>query len=78
MGISMAKMAKKRVDGIVIECYTDLRYRVELTTGEQVNAYTAGKMKLHKIKVILGDKVELELDEYGGNATNRIIKRYRQ
>ena len=33
-------------------------------------------MNLHKIRVMLGDKVEAEIDDYGGQGTHRIIKRY--
>ena len=48
-------------------------FRINLETGEQILAYLAGKMRLHRIKVLVGDKVQLQLDPYGGRA--RIIRR---
>lgn len=41
----------------------------------EIMAYTAGKLKLHKIRILVGDRVRVELDPYGGKATNRIIFR---
>jgi len=39
-----------------------------------MKSHLAGKMRLHKIKVLIGDKVELVIDQYGGKA--RIVKRF--
>lgn len=66
---------KKIVEGVVEEALPDLKFRVNLDDGKQIMAYTAGKMKLHKIKVLVGDRVVVELDPYGGKATNRMIRR---
>lgn len=41
--------------------------------GELVLAYLAGKMRLHRIRVLMGDQVEMVLDPYGGRA--RIVRR---
>ena len=60
--------------GTVTEILPDLKYRVTLTDGREILAYCAGKMRLHKIKVLVGDTVEVKLDEYRGNATNRITR----
>ncbi|MDB5266035.1 MAG: translation initiation factor translation initiation factor, partial [Parcubacteria group bacterium] len=42
-------------------------------SGELLLAYLAGKMRLHRIRVLVGDKVELVLDPYGGRA--RVVRR---
>ena len=46
------------------------------TIGDkEVICYLSGKMKVNKIKVLVGDTVEIILDKYGGRATNRITRR---
>ncbi|MEK7552502.1 MAG: translation initiation factor IF-1 [Patescibacteria group bacterium] len=62
------------VIGVVIEALPNVLFRVSLEgTGQEILAYLAGKMRWHRIKVLVGDRVELWLDPYGGRA--RIIKR---
>jgi translation initiation factor IF-1 len=61
------------VTGVVDEALPDTLFRVKLENGETVLAYLAGKMRLHRIKVLVGDRVELRLDSYGGRA--RITRR---
>lgn len=62
------------IQGIVDEALPNTLFRVSLTeSGEQVLAYLAGKMRLHRIKVLVGDKVLLKIDPYGGKA--RITRR---
>ena len=64
---------KNTVIGSVIEALPNTFFRVELENGEVVLSYLAGKMRLNRIRVLVGDKVSLELDPYGGKA--RINKR---
>jgi translation initiation factor IF-1 len=59
--------------GTVIESLPNALFRVQLDDGTDVLAYLAGKMRLHRIKVLVGDKVTLILDPYGGRA--RIVRR---
>lgn len=60
--------------GVVTEALPNVLFRVTLdSTGGSILAYLAGKMRLHRIKVLVGDRVELWIDPYGGKA--RIIKR---
>lgn len=60
----------------MIDLLPNLTYRVKLQEGgREVICYCAGKMKLAKIKLIIGDMVEVVLDPYNGNATNRIVWR---
>ena len=72
----MDSVAKQppRLTGSVTEALPNTLFRVKLDgTDEIVMAYLAGKMRMHRIKVLIGDKVELILDSYGGRA--RITKR---
>ncbi len=60
--------------GIVVESLPNIMFRVKLDeTGEEILTYLSGKMRLHRIRVLVGDKVLLELEPYGGKA--RITKR---
>ncbi len=61
------------VEGVVDEALPNTLFRVKLQSGEVVLAYLAGKMRLHRIKVLVGDRVQLHLDSYGGRA--RIVRR---
>lgn len=63
----------EEVQGVVEEALPNTMFRVSLPTGEVILAYLAGKMRLHRIKVLVGDKVMLKLDPYGGKA--RITRR---
>jgi translation initiation factor IF-1 len=59
--------------GTVEEVLPNSLFRVRLSDDELVLAYLAGKMRLHRIRVLVGDKVELVTDPYGGRA--RIVRR---
>ena len=53
----------------------DARYRVTLENGHQVIAYTGGKMRKHKIRILAGDKITLEMSPYD-MGKGRIIFRH--
>ncbi len=59
--------------GTVEETLPNTLFKIVLEDGQEVLAYLAGKMRLHRIRVLMGDKVLVELDPYGGRA--RITKR---
>jgi translation initiation factor IF-1 len=61
------------IDGRVIEALPSTLFRVETNDGKVVISYLGGRMRVHKIKVLVGDKVTIQLDPYGGKG--RIIKR---
>lgn len=61
------------VEAKVTEALPNTLFRVQTTKGDSIIAYLGGKMRVHKIKVLIGDKVTVQLDEYGGKG--RIIKR---
>ncbi|MFA6446507.1 MAG: translation initiation factor IF-1 [Candidatus Paceibacterota bacterium] len=68
------KQVKVAIAGVVVEALPDTLFRVKIESQEEpVLAYLAGKMRLHRIRVLVGDKVAVELEPYGGKA--RIIRR---
>ncbi len=63
----------EEVTGVVTETLPNALFRVQLDDQTIVLAYLAGKMRLHRIRVLVGDKVTLLLDPYGGRA--RVVRR---
>jgi translation initiation factor IF-1 len=61
------------VTGIITEALPDTLFCVRLDSGEEMKAYLAGKMRLYRIRVLVGDRVIVELEPYGGKG--RIVKR---
>lgn len=70
---------KETTTGVVEQVLPDSLFRVRLSVpegeleGVLTLAYLAGKMRLHRIRVLVGDRVELVIDPYGGRA--RIVRR---
>lgn len=60
----MAKKEAIEVEGTVIEPLPNAMFRVELANGHQVLAHASGKMRLHFIRILRGDKVLVELSPY--------------
>ena len=60
----MAKEEVLQMNGVVAEVLPDSRYRVTLDNGHSLVAYSAGKMRKHRIRIIAGDKVALEISPY--------------
>jgi len=70
----MAQNNQEEVEGAVVEALPNALFRVKLTeSGEEVLSYLAGRMRMYRIKVLVGDTVRLQLDPYGGKA--RIVRR---
>lgn len=60
--------------GTVLEALPNIMFKVRIDGEEgELLSYLSGKMRLHRIRVLVGDRVLLELEPYGGKA--RIIKR---
>jgi translation initiation factor IF-1 len=55
---------KIKVEGVVIEALPGTQFRVKLDNGHQVLAYLSGKMRRHYIRILLGDRVSLEMSPY--------------
>ncbi len=64
---------KNTKNGIVTEALPNTLFRVDIGDGKIILSYLSGKMRMHRIKVLLGDRVEVLIDPYGGKG--RIIKR---
>ena len=64
---------KNIVIGTVTEALPNTLFRVDIGDKKIILSYLAGKMRIHRIKVLVGDRVEVLLDPYGGKG--RIIKR---
>jgi len=60
----MAKEELIEMRGKVDEVLPDSRFRVTLDSGHQLVAYTAGKMRKHRIRILAGDNVSLEMSPY--------------
>ncbi|XKT75024.1 MAG: translation initiation factor IF-1 [Patescibacteria group bacterium UBA2103] len=69
----MAKKEEETIRGTVEEALPNLLFRIRYEDGEEGLAYLAGKMRLHRIRVLVGDEVEVVKDPYGGKA--RIVRR---
>ena len=67
------KKIQDEATGIVDEALPNTLFRVTLENGEQILAYLSGKMRMYRIKVLVGDTVTVTLDPYGGKG--RITKR---
>ncbi|MBU2499359.1 MAG: translation initiation factor IF-1 [Proteobacteria bacterium] len=70
----MAKEEVIAVDGTVVETLPNAMFRVELQGGHRVLAHISGKMRMHFIKILPGDRVSVELSPYDLNR-GRIIYR---
>lgn len=60
----MAKEEMLEFEGVVVEVLPDARCRVQLDNGHEVIAYTAGRMKKNRIRILAGDKVTVEMTPY--------------
>ena len=72
----MAKDDVIEIDGKVVEALPNATFRVELDNGHVVLCHIAGKMRMHYIKIVPGDKVKVELRPYSLDK-GRITFRYK-
>lgn len=73
----MAKKEEKiEVEGTVVEALPNTQFTVELDNGHQVLAYLSGKMRKFYIRILLGDRVKVEMSPYDMNR-GRIIYRHK-
>lgn len=71
------KEEKIEVEGTVIEALPATQFRVELENGHVVLAYLSGKMRRYYIRILLGDRVKIELSPYDLNR-GRITYRFKK
>lgn len=74
----MAKKEEKlTTEGTVVEALPGTQFRVELDNGHEVLAYLSGKMRRYYIRILLGDRVRLEISPYD-MTRGRIVYRYKK
>lgn len=72
----MAKQLSIQQDGTVLESLGNAMFRVELENGHVIIAHISGKMRMHYIKILPGDKVQLEMSPYD-LSKGRIVFRHK-
>ena len=72
----MSKEEAIEVEGTVLEPLPNAMFRVELDNGHKVLAHISGKMRMHFIRILSGDKVKVQLSPYD-LTRGRIIYRYK-
>ncbi|MCQ2383997.1 MAG: translation initiation factor IF-1 [Paludibacteraceae bacterium] len=60
----MAKQTAIEIDGTITEALSNAMFRVELSNGHQIIAHISGKMRMHYIRILPGDKVRVEMSPY--------------
>lgn len=63
----MAKEDVIEVEGVVVETLPNTNFKVELENGHQILAHISGKLRMNYIKILLGDRVKVELSPYDLN-----------
>ena len=72
----MAKQTPIEQDGVIVESLGNAMFRVELENGHEIIAHISGKMRMHYIKILPGDRVKLEMSPYD-LTKGRITYRYK-
>ncbi|AZQ60677.1 MULTISPECIES: translation initiation factor IF-1 [Flammeovirga] len=72
----MPKQSNITQDGTIVEALSNAMFRVELKNGHQVVAHISGKMRMHYIRILPGDRVRLEMSPYD-LTKGRIVYRYK-
>lgn len=61
------------VEGVVVESLPNTMFRVDIGNNKIILTYLSGKMRIHRIKILIGDKVRVQLDTHGERG--RIVRR---
>ncbi|HPM32487.1 MAG TPA: translation initiation factor IF-1 [Chryseolinea sp.] len=72
----MAKQKSIEQDGTIVEALSNAMFRVQLQNGHEVLSHISGKMRMHYIRILPGDKVRLEMSPYD-LTKGRIVFRYK-
>ena len=72
----MSKQLVIEQDGVIVEALSNAMFRVELENGHMITAHLSGKMRLHYIRILPGDKVKVEMSPYD-LSKGRIVSRYK-
>ncbi|MFM8916601.1 MAG: translation initiation factor IF-1 [Bacteroidota bacterium] len=60
----MAKQSSIELDGVITEALSNAMFSVELENGHMITAHISGKMRMHYIRILPGDKVKVEMSPY--------------
>ncbi len=71
----MAKQSSIKIDGIIQESLSNAMFRVQLENGHEIICHISGKMRMHYIRILPGDKVSVEMSPYD-LSKGRITYRY--
>ena len=71
-----ASQQKVEVEGTIVEALPNTQFRVRLDNGHEVLAYISGRMRKYYIRILLGDRVRVELSPYD-LSRGRVVHRYR-
>jgi translation initiation factor IF-1 len=72
----MSKQTAIEQDGVIVEALSNAMFHVELENGHEITAHISGKMRMHYIKILPGDKVKVEMSPYD-LSKGRIVFRYK-
>ena len=72
----MAKQGPIKVDGVITETLPNASFRVKLDNDVEILAHISGKMRMHFIKILVGDRVTVEMSPYD-LTKGRITYRYK-
>lgn len=72
----MSKQSAIEQDGTIVEALSNAMFRVRLENGHEITAHISGKMRMHYIKILPGDKVRVEMSPYD-LSKGRISFRYK-
>jgi len=72
----LVKQDSIKVDGTILEILPNTTFKVKLENGHEILAHISGKMRLHYIRILQGDKVSVELSPYD-LTKGRITYRYK-
>lgn len=72
----MAKQGPIKIDGVITETLPNATFRVKLDNSHEILAHISGKMRMHFIKILVGDKVSVEMSPYD-LSKGRITYRYK-
>jgi translation initiation factor IF-1 len=62
--LNMAKQSSIEMDGTIVEALSNAMFRVELENGHMLIAHISGKMRMHYIRILPGDRVKVEMSPY--------------
>ncbi len=72
----MAKQSAIEQDGTIVEALSNAMFRIQLENGHEITGHISGKMRMHFIKILPGDKVKVEMSPYD-LTKGRISYRYK-